>query len=251
MKRFEKRVTVVTGGSKGIGAAIVRRLRDEGAAVAVLDLDPPASDGPFFACDVSHRADVEVAVAEIVRSLGEIDILVNNAGIQHYGTAVTTPEDEWDRVMAVNLKGAYLCAQAVIPSMQRKGRGVVVNMSSVQGHHSQANVAPYTTSKTALLGLTRSIAVDFAPTIRCVAVCPGTVDTPMVRGSAVQSGDPESFYEVVRSMHLTKRIAEPEEIAGLVAYLCSDEAGFVTGQSYRIDGGLGVELAGTVNPTRS
>ena len=252
MERFKDRTAVVTGGGKGIGAAVARRLHAEGASVAVLDVDPAGSDAwsgerlRFMACDVSRSVDVNAAISEVVREFGEIDILVNNAGIQHYGTVVSTTEDEWDRVMGVNLKSAFLCSRAAIPSMQRRGAGVVINMSSVQGYHSQANVAPYTTSKTAMLGLTRSIAIDFSPAIRCVAVCPGTVDTPMVRWTAEQSGDPDALYEEVRQMHLTGRIGTADEIAGLVAYLCSDEAAFITGQSFRIDGGLGVELGGTV-----
>ncbi|MDZ4700847.1 MAG: glucose 1-dehydrogenase [Rhodothermales bacterium] len=256
MERFRDRTAVITGGSKGIGAAIVHRLHAEGARVAVLDVDPAGNvleTGDrlrFFACDVSRSADVAAAVEAAIDAFGDIDILVNNAGIQHYGTVVSTTEEEWDRVMAVNLKSAFLCARAVIPGMQRRGAGVVINMSSVQAYHSQANVAPYTTSKTAMLGLTRSIAIDFSPTIRCVAVCPGTVDTPMVRWTAEQSGDPDALYEEVRQMHLAGRIGTADEIAGLVAYLCSDEATFITGQSVRIDGGLGVELGGTVRATR-
>ena len=148
--------------------------------------------------------------------------------------------------MNINLKSAFLCAKYAIPSMKQKGGGIVVNVASVQSFHSQQNVAPYTTSKAALLGLTRSIAVDFAPAIRSVAVCPGTVDTPMVRWTAEQTGDAEALYEEVADMHLSKRIAKPEEIAGMIAYLCSDEASFITGQAIRIDGGLGVLLGGTV-----
>ncbi|MEZ4701356.1 MAG: glucose 1-dehydrogenase [Rhodothermales bacterium] len=252
MERFQDRTAVVTGGAKGIGAAIVRRLLAEGARVASLDLDEagdPALAGEryrFVRCDASRSADVAEAFQAVRDAFGDPDILVNNAGIQHYGTVVSTTEAEWDRVMAVNLKSAFLCAQAAIPGMQRRGAGIVVNMSSVQAFHSQANVAPYTTSKTAMLGLTRSIAIDFGPSIRSVAVCPGTVDTPMVRWTAEQSGDPAALYDEVRQMHLVKRIAEPDEIAGLVAYLCSDEATFMTGQAVRIDGGLGVELGGTV-----
>jgi NAD(P)-dependent dehydrogenase (short-subunit alcohol dehydrogenase family) len=129
--------------------------------------------------------------------------------------------------------------------MLERGGGVVVNVSSVQAMISQQKVAPYTTSKTAMLGLTRSIAVDYAPKIRCVAVCPGTVDTPMMKWAAAQSLDPEAVYREVNEMHLPNRIGDPTEIADLILYLSSDRAGFITGQPYRIDGGLGVMIGGS------
>lgn len=252
MNRLNGKVALVTGGAKGIGAATAKRLHAEGARVAILDIDA-AGDKPFadtdvlyLHCDVTDVDAVEKAVEDVVARFGEIEVLVNNAGIQHYGTVLTTTVEDWDHVMNVNLKSAFVCARSVIPSMQRHGRGIVVNVASVQSLHSQQNVAPYTTSKTAMLGLTRSIAVDFAPDIRAVAVCPGTVDTPMVQWTAEQSGDPEALYEEVAAMHLSNRIARPEEIAGLIAYLCTDEAAFITGQAIRIDGGLGVLLGGTV-----
>ncbi len=250
--RLKNKVAVITGASKGIGAATAIRLHEEGATVALLDLDESGKDlilgdrAMFIQCDVSNGKTVEAAISKVVDAFGDVEILVNNAGIQHYGTVLTTSEEEWDDVLRINLKSAFLCAKYCIPSMQRLGRGTVINVASVQSLHSQQNVAPYTTSKTAMLGLTRSIAVDFAPEIRSIAVCPGTVDTPMVRWTAEQSGDVDALYEEVAQMHLSKRIAKPEEIAGLIAYLCTDEASFITGQSIRIDGGLGVLLGGTV-----
>ena len=244
---------VVTGAGKGIGLATAERLLAEEVCVSMLDRDEAGStrfrtpNAAFLACDVSRADQVAAAMQRAEERYGPIEILVNNAGIQHYGTVLTTTEDEWDEVLAVNLKSAFLCAKFAIPSMLKRGRGVVINVASVQSFHSQANVAPYTTSKTAMLGLTRSIAVDFAPKIRAVAVCPGTVDTPMVQGTAELTGDPEALYEEVAAMHLLKRIASPEEIAGLIVYLCSPSASFITGQAIRIDGGLGIELGGTVN----
>ncbi len=252
MKRLQGKVAIVTGGAKGIGAATATRLHAEGARVAIFDVDAAGetllsgTDTRFQLCDVTDAIAVEAAVAQVVAAFGDISILVNNAGIQHYGTVLTTTLEEWDHVMNVNLKSAFVCARSVLPSMLQKGKGIVVNVASVQSLHSQQNVAPYTTSKTAMLGLTRSIAVDFAPEIRSVAVCPGTVDTPMVQWTAEQSGDAAALYDEVAAMHLSNRIARPEEIAGLIAYLCTDEAAFITGQAIRIDGGLGVLLGGTV-----
>ena len=253
--RFKDRVFVVTGAGAGIGLATASAAAAEGARVVLLDTDqarldqakqslPPAAS-MAIRCDVSRGAEVKAAFEAVLEAHSGVDVLVNNAGIQHYGTVVDTPEEEWDRILGVNLKGAYLCAQQAIPLMQRGGRGVVVNISSVQAFVSQRSVAPYTTSKTALLGLTRSIAIDFAPAIRCVAVCPGTVDTPMLHAALQESKDPDAVLEECRQMYPLKRIASPEEIATMILYLASDDAAFVTGQAFRIDGGVGIGLGGS------
>lgn len=247
------RVVVVTGGAKGIGAAAAEKYFQNGDRVAVLDVDEAGAgvvedfgdQGLFVACDVSESEQVAEAFATVRDRFGGVDVLVNNAGIQRYSTVTETSEEEWDRVMAVNLKSAFLCAREAIPSMEERGGGVVVNLGSAQSFHTQKNVAPYSTSKTALLGLTRSIAVDYSPEVRCVAVCPGTVDTPMLRWAAEQTDDPDALLGEVADMHLSKRIAQPEEVASLIFYLTSEDASFMTGRAYRIDGGLGVMLAGS------
>jgi NAD(P)-dependent dehydrogenase (short-subunit alcohol dehydrogenase family) len=187
---------------------------------------------------------VKQAFQQADETLGGFHVLVNNAGIQTYGTVTETTEETWDRTLGVNLKSAFLCAQAALPVIQREGGGVVVNIASAQSLMSQAKVAAYTTSKTALLGLTRSIAVDYAPHVRCVAVCPGAVDTPMLNWAVQQSPNPEAVLEDCRQMHLSARIGSPREIADLVLFLSSGRAGFMTGQYYRIDGGMGVTIAG-------
>lgn len=252
---FAAKHAVITGGSKGIGGATATRFLEEGACVTILDLDEKQAKerlagyddrGLFIHCDVSKINQVKVAFEQVSRHFGRVDILVNNAGIQRYSTVTETTEEEWDLVMNVNLKSAFLCAKYAIPLMQKRGNGVVINVASVQSFITQRNVAPYTTSKTAMLGLTRSIALDYAPGIRSVAVCPGTVDTPMLRWAANQSPDPEEIYREVRDMHLTQRIADPVEVANLILYLSSDDAAFITGQAIRIDGGLGLTVAGSI-----
>jgi NAD(P)-dependent dehydrogenase (short-subunit alcohol dehydrogenase family) len=251
--QFHDNLAVVTGAAKGIGQATARAFYREGAAVAMLDVDDSAmklakefgSRGLFVRCDVSDAAQVARSFEVIGSELGPAGILVNNAGIQHYGTVTETSEEEWDRVMGVNLKSAFLCAKHAIPQMLQRGHGVVVNLASVQAFVSQNKVAPYTTSKTALLGLTRSIAVDYAPQVRCVAVCPGTVDTPMLRDAIAQSPNPDEVLQECHDMHPVKRIATAEEVAELILYLCSDKAGFITGQPIRIDGGLGLSIGGS------
>jgi NAD(P)-dependent dehydrogenase (short-subunit alcohol dehydrogenase family) len=251
--QFKDRVVVVTGGAKGIGLATAQAFRREGAKVAILDVNDSArkvtSDlghgSIFVSCDVSQSTQVNSAVKQVIDQLGEISFLINNAGIQTYGTCVDTAEEDWDRTININLKSVFLVSKAVIPSMLRKGSGVVINLSSVQAFVSQNQVAAYTTSKTALLGLTRSIAVDFAPKVRCVAICPGTVDTPMLHDAIKLSPKPEEVLKECHEMHPVKRIGTPEEVAELILFCCSDKAGFMTGQPIRIDGGLGLSIGGS------
>ncbi|MFW5726698.1 MAG: SDR family NAD(P)-dependent oxidoreductase [bacterium] len=248
------RTAIVTGGSKGIGAATVEVFLKEGANVLILDVDEVAgkeleakAEGRalFVKCNIARADEVEAAIRAGAEKFGHITYLVNNAGIQRYAPVTETSEEEWDLLMNINVKGAFLCAKYAIPYMQQQGKGVVVNVSSVQAMLSQQNVCAYVTSKTAMIGLTRSIAVDYAPQVRCVAVCPGTVDTPLVRWGFAQSPDPEIPYQECVNMHLTKRIAQPVEVGEIISYLCSDKAGFMTGQAYRIDGGLGVMIQGS------
>jgi NAD(P)-dependent dehydrogenase (short-subunit alcohol dehydrogenase family) len=250
---FSNKVAVVTGGAKGIGGTTASRFLEEGAFVAILDVDDDVGaeriaeqkeKGLFVHCDVSDSAQVKAAFDRIKSHFGGVDILVNNAGIQRYSSVTETSDGEWDLVLSVNLKSAFLCAREAIPSMLERGGGVVVNVSSVQAMYAHARSAPYVTSKTALLGLTRSIAVDYAPAIRSVAVCPGTVNTPMLDSALERLEDPDSLIRDLDRMHLANRIADPSEVADLILYLASDRAGFITGQAYRIDGGLGVEIGG-------
>ena len=250
---FENVKVVVTGGAKGIGGACVKAFTEGGAKVCILDIDQAGQefadtlgDDTFYIhCDVSKEDEVKTAFRKIEKNLGAVEVLVNNAGIQRYSTVTETSEEEWDLVMNVNLKSAFLCSKYAIPMMVNNKKGCVINVASVQSFISQKNVAPYTTSKTALLGLTRSIAVDYAPNIRSVAVCPGTVDTPMFRNSIQESPNPDEVLEECNEMHLVKRICSSDEVGELITYLASDKAGFITGQAIRIDGGLGITIGGS------
>lgn len=250
---FHNKTVIITGGAKGIGGASSRAFYREGANVVILDTDilgqtlanELGDRALFIHCDVSKEAAVQAAMAQSVATFGRIDVLVNNAGIQRYSTVTETTEEEWDLVMNVNLKSAFLCAKHAIPEMQKNGYGVVVNVASVQAFISQNKVAPYVTSKTAMLGLTRSIAVDYGPQIRSVAICPGTIDTPMLRDAFQLSPDPELVYQECVDMHLVKRIGSPEEVAELILFVSGENGGFFTGQAIRIDGGLGITVAGS------
>ncbi|MEP7141865.1 MAG: glucose 1-dehydrogenase [Ferruginibacter sp.] len=247
---YKDKTIVVTGAAKGIGASCAKLFYEAGANVVLLDIsdsDNPVQDGRwlFIHCNVSAESDVKAAFEQVQQQFGGVDILVNNAGIQRYGTVTETSVETWDEVMNVNLKSLFLCSRFAIPVMMERKKGVIINMASVQAFVSQPKVAAYTTAKTAILGLTRSIAVDYSPYIRCLAVCPGTIDTPMLRESFALSPDPAEVMQECIDMHLAKRIGTPDEVAELVLYLCDDKASFITGQAIRIDGGLGITIQGS------
>ncbi|AHM62240.1 aldose dehydrogenase [Flammeovirgaceae bacterium 311] len=248
--RFKDKTVVVTGAAKGIGAACARLFHAEGANVVLLDVVKDNAASPtdkwlYLQCNVSAEESVKQAFSTIRSTFGQVHYLVNNAGIQRYGTVTETSVEEWDLVFNVNLKGMFLCAKHAIPLMQPHKKGVIINVASVQAFVSQQKVAAYTSAKTAILGLTRSIAIDYAPHIRCVAVCPGTINTPMLQDSFALSPDPAEVLQECIDMHLTKRIGEPAEVAELVAFLCDDRASFITGEAIRIDGGLGISIGGS------
>ena len=198
----------------------------------------------FHKVNVADFAAVQAAADATVAAFGAIDSLVVSAGIQRYGTAVSTDEAQWDEVMGVNLKGAWNAAKACIPYVQKQG-GSIVNVSSVQALASQQNVLAYTASKHGLIGLTRSMAMDFAKDgIRANAVCPGTVDTPMLKWAASLDPNPQSVYDACNAMHPIGRIAQPREIGEVVAFLAHESSSFVTGAVWTVDGGLLTQIGG-------
>jgi NAD(P)-dependent dehydrogenase (short-subunit alcohol dehydrogenase family) len=250
MQRFENRIALITGGASGIGRATAERPAGEGARVAVLDIDAAQGEAVaeamhrggceciFVHADVSEEEQVRAAVADTAARLGPVDILINNAAAFVFRSIEATAAD-WTRVLSVNVMGAAFCVKHVLPEMQRAGKGAIVNLTSISGFIAEANSLTYSTSKAALLGLTRCIALDLARwNIRVNAIAPGWVDTPQLRRDIARES--MTFDEALRDggpKHILGRFAEASEIAAAIAFLASDDASFLTGTCLMADGG--------------
>lgn len=252
-----KPVVVVTGGGMGIGEGVARLMAEKGYQVAIIDRDAHmginvankintgGGTSVFYQADVSNSAQVNDAFSRIVTDFGRIDALSCNAGIQRYGTVDSTTEEGWDEVLDVNLKSMFLCSKAAIPHL-KETKGSIVIMSSVQGFATQKNVLAYTTSKHALVGFVRAMALDMAEFgVRVNGVAPGSVRTPMLENTVSMDANPDKLWKVLDNMHPLGRIGTPREIAEVVAFLVSPTASFVTGSMIIADGGLLLPIAGS------
>lgn len=236
---FANKTAVVTGGARNIGLAIARAFLKSGAKVVVADLSPPPDDSGLLFCktDVSCEQDV-VAMADFAEQhCGGMDVLVNNAGICAEAAIAQTELEQWERVMAVNVRGVFLCAKHSLPLL-RKSRGAIVNIGSIEGHAANPAHGAYAASKGAVHSLTRNIALEFgAYGVRCNAVAPGWIETPFNENFLSQFPDPEAAREAVRKLHPAGRAGTADDIANAVLWLASEQAAFATGQVYVQDGG--------------
>ena len=250
---LQGKIAVVTGAGSGIGAAIATLFAQRGARVAIADRDRQAAEAvasairadghaaDAYGTDVADPTSVAALFSHIDAAERRIDILVNNAGIAHVGTIEQTTPEDLDRVYRVNVAGVYLCARAAVPIMLREGGGVILNMASIASLVGVPDRFAYSMSKGAVLTMTMSIAIDYVKRgIRCNCICPARIHTPFVDGF-VAANYPGREAEVLRELSAYQpigRMGTPQEVAHLALYLCSDEASFVTGQAYPIDGGV-------------
>jgi len=247
---FKDKVAVVTGAAKGIGQATALAFARAGARVAILDpsqeeaekvagqIQDLQGEALAFPTDVSREVEVRTAFEQITGRWGRLDVLVNNAGIYYQADAVQTPLDVWEKVLAVNLTGAFLCTKYAVPHMVESGGGVIVNVASEAGLVGIKGQVAYNVSKGGMIALTRSCAVDFAHMgVRVNCICPGTTETPLVQAAIQRAADPLAARRALESSRPLNRLGHPEEIAAAILFLASEPVGYATGAVLSVDGG--------------
>lgn len=253
MFRLDKKVAIITGGGSGIGRAIAKLFSQQGAKVYVLEVNTAnaqevieeikaeSGKAQSIVCNVADQAEVKAAFKRIYENEGSIDILVNNAGIAHVGNVLNTAEEDFDKVFQVNVKGVYNCMQTAVNYMTQQNRGTILNLASVASSVGIKDRFAYSMSKGAVLTMTMSVAKDYIDhNIRCNCISPGRVHTPFVDGFLAKNypGKEAEMFEKLSKTQPIGRMGTPEEVASLALFLCSDEAAFITGCDYPIDGGF-------------
>lgn len=253
MFRLDKKVAIITGGGSGIGRAIAKLFSQQGAKVYVLEVNTAnaqevieeikaeSGKAQSIVCNVADQAEVKAAFKRIYENEGSIDILVNNAGIAHVGNVLNTAEEDFDKVFQVNVKGVYNCMQTAVNYMTQQNRGTILNLASVASSVGIKDRFAYSMSKGAVLTMTMSVAKDYIDhNIRCNCISPGRVHTPFVDGFLAKNypGKEAEMFEKLSKTQPIGRMGTPEEVASLALFLCSDEADFITGCDYPIDGGF-------------
>ena len=254
MPALSGKTSLITGAAHGIGRGLALRFAAEGARVGVLDLDPEhceqvaaeiramGAEAVAVPADVSDRAAVEAAVQTLVEAYGPPTVLVHNAAIMPTGCIDETPAADWDRVFAVNIRGAYTTCHAVVPLMRQAGGGSIVFMGSITGVSGVPGLAAYSATKGALIALARAMAIDHAADgIRVNSVSPGTIDSPMLHNFAAAQRDPVATRRAFDEMYPRGRVGTIDEVASVFVFLASDQASFVTGANYMVDGGMTVK----------
>ncbi len=248
MNRLNGKSALVTGGRQGIGRAIADAFMAEGADVTACGRGDRLPDLPlalgWMRADVSSRGDIAALRADVTNRFGGLDILVNNAGVQIEKTVTDTTDDDWERLMDVNAKGVFMACREMIPIMKRGGS--IINIGSISGNVSDPGLALYNASKSFVHGLTRSIAVDHGPAIRCNAICPGWIMTDMADAAFAAATEVSAAHADALARHPAGRFGQPQDIAAMAVWLASDDAAFVTGQCFTVDGGM--TAASPLNP---
>jgi len=254
MRGLSGKVAGVTGAARGIGQGICKRLAEEGCLVAAMDTlstdetveicSTTGAKAHGYKLDVTNRDQIVQTVQQIVEEWGRLDIWVNNAGVFNKAAVVDLPEEDWDRISDINFKALFLCAQAVIPHMEKNHWGRFINISSISGKMAYPNEIAYTSTKAAVLGLTRALAIELASKgITANAICPGQIRTDMMHNNYINLAKEfgmslEQWYEKSLKTIPVGRFGLPEDIGALAAFLASEDAGFITGQAITIDGGI-------------
>lgn len=253
--KLSNKVAIVTGAAMGIGKGIAQVFVREGAKVVLADVNADVGrateselkraggDVLFVRCDVSNEEQVKALIGAAVDKFGALHILVNDAGIGVYKTVLDATSAEWDRCLAVNLKGVFLCCKYAIPHLKAAGGGAIVNIASVHSYQNVGGTAPYAASKGGVVTLTRVMAIDYGrDKIRVNAICPGWIDTPLIQGIFAADPDPVKARQAVERRQLLGRLGTPEEVGKAAAFLASDEASYITGASLMVDNGMTAQL---------